>query len=141
MENSFITNIRHCINITQSNVDSDYDAKPSFTQILVISSIGLIFFIALRYHLKKIRDQKIIPRLRLSRAGHPPKLERFSHYVGIQKNMYSIQLHTLMDPLLFYHLEIGMNLYVIFFDLLQLGKWGSRIGESVLIYVDWLLNT
>ncbi|KAL5058440.1 hypothetical protein RYX36_030044, partial [Vicia faba] len=36
---------------------------------------------ALRYHLKKIRDQKIIPRLRLSRAGHPPKLERFSHYV------------------------------------------------------------
>ncbi|CAI8616295.1 unnamed protein product [Vicia faba] len=52
--------------------------------ILVISSIGLIFFIALRYHLKKIRDQKIIPRLRLSRAGHPPKLERFSHYVSRQ---------------------------------------------------------
>ncbi|CAI8605429.1 unnamed protein product [Vicia faba] len=39
---------------------------------------------ALRYHLKKIRDQKIIPRLRLSRAGHPPKLERFSHYVARQ---------------------------------------------------------
>ncbi|CAI8596410.1 unnamed protein product [Vicia faba] len=60
----------------------NYDAKPSFTQILVISSIGLIFFIALRYHLKKIRDQKIITRLRLSRAGHPPKLERFSHYIA-----------------------------------------------------------
>ncbi|CAI8585340.1 unnamed protein product [Vicia faba] len=66
------------------DIQTDYDAKPSFTQILVISSIWLIFFIALRYHLKKIRDQKIISRLRLSRAGHPPKLERFSHYVARQ---------------------------------------------------------
>lgn len=58
--------------------------KPSFTQIVVVSSIGLILVILLHYRLKQIRDQKIIPRLRLSRTGHTPKLERFSHYVGKQ---------------------------------------------------------
>lgn len=62
---------------------SDYDGKPSFTQIILAIFVGLIFAIALHYRLKQIRDQKIIPRVRLSRQGHhTPKLERFSHYVG-----------------------------------------------------------
>lgn len=61
---------------------SEYNGKPSFTQIVVASSIGLIFAVAMHYRLKNMRDRKIIPRLRLSKAGQPPKLERFSHYVG-----------------------------------------------------------
>ncbi|KAI4301149.1 hypothetical protein L6164_034458 [Bauhinia variegata] len=65
-------------------MQKDYNSKLSFTQILVASSIGLIFALALHYQLKKIRDQKIIPRLRLSRSGHAPRLERFSHYVARQ---------------------------------------------------------
>ncbi|OIW12629.1 hypothetical protein TanjilG_24562 [Lupinus angustifolius] len=56
----------------------------SFTQIMVASSIGLIFAVAMHYRLKNMRDQKIIPRLRLSKHGQPPKLERFSHYVAGQ---------------------------------------------------------
>ncbi|XP_057438582.1 calmodulin calcium-dependent NAD kinase-like isoform X2 [Lotus japonicus] len=64
---------------------SDYDGKPSFTQIILAIFVGLIFAIALHYRLKQIRDQKIIPRVRLSRQGHhTPKLERFSHYVARQ---------------------------------------------------------
>ncbi|KAL2321015.1 hypothetical protein Fmac_029984 [Flemingia macrophylla] len=63
---------------------SDYDFKPSFTQIIVASSIGMMFVVVLHFRLKQIRDRKIIPRLRLSRAGHVPRLERFSHYVARQ---------------------------------------------------------
>ncbi|XP_073222230.1 calmodulin calcium-dependent NAD kinase-like [Cicer arietinum] len=66
------------------DIEKDYNLKPSFTQIVVVTSIGLIFVIAIHYRLKQIRDQRIIPRLRLSRAGHTPKLERFSHYVARQ---------------------------------------------------------
>ncbi|KAK7270314.1 hypothetical protein RIF29_23367 [Crotalaria pallida] len=75
---------------TRSSVTSEscspenVDGKPSFTQILVASSFGLIFAVAMHYRLKNIRDGKITPRLRLSKEGHPPKLERFSHYVARQ---------------------------------------------------------
>ncbi|KAI4349435.1 hypothetical protein L6164_010022 [Bauhinia variegata] len=65
-------------------MQKDFNKKPSLTQIVVASSIGLIFAIVMHYRLRKIRDQKIIPRLRLSRSGHAPKLERFSHYVARQ---------------------------------------------------------
>ncbi|KAK4281241.1 hypothetical protein QN277_012762 [Acacia crassicarpa] len=58
--------------------------KPSFTLVLVASCIGLMFALTLHYFLKRIRDQKIIPRIRLSKTGHPLKLERFSHYVARQ---------------------------------------------------------
>ncbi|WJX12048.1 hypothetical protein P8452_02587 [Trifolium repens] len=60
------------------------NGKPSVTQIVVASSIGLIIAAAMHYRLKNLRDGKIIPRLRLSKAGQTPKLERFSHYVGTQ---------------------------------------------------------
>jgi len=61
---------------------SDYDVNPSFTQIIVAFSVGLLFIVVFHYRLKQTRDRKIIPRIRLSRASHVPKLERFSHYVG-----------------------------------------------------------
>jgi len=48
----------------------------------VASSIGLIFAAAMHYRVKKMRDRKIIPRLRISKANHTPKLEKFPHYVG-----------------------------------------------------------
>ncbi|KAE9589173.1 putative Zeta toxin domain, P-loop containing nucleoside triphosphate hydrolase [Lupinus albus] len=64
---------------------SPQDGKTtSFTQIMVASSIGLMFAFAMHYRLKNIRDRKIIPRLRLSKHAQPPKLERFSHYVARQ---------------------------------------------------------
>ncbi|CAI8605669.1 unnamed protein product [Vicia faba] len=102
--------------------EPDYDAKPSFTQILVISSIGLIFFIALRYHLKKIRDQKIIPRLRLSRAGHPPKLERFSHYVARQMGFKDrrIEVIAFIDIISIWWQVIGGAVIVIMLPLVAL---------------------
>ncbi|KAL5135097.1 hypothetical protein HKD37_03G008087 [Glycine soja] len=65
-------------------VVSDDDSKFSFTQIIVTSFIGLIFAVVFHFGLKQTRDRKIIPRIRLSRAGHLPKLERFSHYVARQ---------------------------------------------------------
>ncbi|XP_029129473.1 uncharacterized protein LOC109806948 isoform X2 [Cajanus cajan] len=66
------------------DMQEDYDIKPSFTQIIVASSIGMMFVVVFHFRLKQIRDRKIIPRIRLSRAGHVPKLERFSHYVARQ---------------------------------------------------------
>ena len=53
---------------------SDYNGNPSFTQIIVASSVGMIFAVAMHYRLKQMRGRKIIPRLRLSRSGHAPKL-------------------------------------------------------------------
>ncbi|XWS76304.1 hypothetical protein CRYUN_Cryun01aG0164400 [Craigia yunnanensis] len=64
----------------------DHNSKPTFTQILVASSIGFIIAAAVRYHFRKLRDQKIIPRLRSRAKGHGriEKLERFPHYVAGQ---------------------------------------------------------
>ncbi|CAL0326868.1 unnamed protein product [Lupinus luteus] len=63
----------------------DYNGTfSSFIHILVGSCIGLIIVVAIYYRLKQIRDRKIIPYVRLSRSGHVPKLERFSHYVARQ---------------------------------------------------------
>ncbi|KAI5597025.1 hypothetical protein POPTR_002G043000v4 [Populus trichocarpa] len=47
---------------------------------MVASSIGLIIA-AVHYRLWKLRDRKIILRLRPIEAGHAEKLERFPHYV------------------------------------------------------------
>ncbi|KAG5055348.1 hypothetical protein JHK85_007858 [Glycine max] len=66
------------------DMQNDDDSKFSFTQIIVTSFIGLIFAVVFHFGLKQTRDRKIIPRIRLSRAGHLPKLERFSHYVARQ---------------------------------------------------------
>ncbi|KAL1323954.1 hypothetical protein HN51_034165 [Arachis hypogaea] len=65
--------------------DYNGNVKPSVTQIVVASSIGLIFAVAMSYRIKVMRDRKIMPLLRISRAGkHTPRLERFSHYVARQ---------------------------------------------------------
>ncbi|KAK9281447.1 hypothetical protein L1049_004349 [Liquidambar formosana] len=59
----------------------DYNSKPTFTQIFLASSIGLIVVVAVHYRHRKIRDQKNIPRAKLSDSGRVEKLERFPHYV------------------------------------------------------------
>ncbi|XP_058198147.1 calmodulin calcium-dependent NAD kinase isoform X1 [Rhododendron vialii] len=59
-------------------------SRPTCTQILVASSIGLIIAAAMHYRLKKLRDQKIVPRIKISDSGQVEKLERFSHYVARQ---------------------------------------------------------
>ncbi|KAG5401755.1 hypothetical protein IGI04_016362 [Brassica rapa subsp. trilocularis] len=66
-----------CVPEFKSNND-----KTTFSQILLITSIGLLLALALHYRLRKIRHSKNIPRLRRSHKhkGHE-KLERFSHYV------------------------------------------------------------
>ncbi|KAK6164570.1 hypothetical protein DH2020_001434 [Rehmannia glutinosa] len=58
--------------------------KPTYTQILVASSIGLIIAAAMHYRLKKIRDQRIVPRIKVSDIGQLLDIERFSHYVARQ---------------------------------------------------------
>ncbi|KAJ7977292.1 P-loop containing nucleoside triphosphate hydrolases superfamily protein [Quillaja saponaria] len=66
------------------DMQNDYNSKSTFIQILIASLVGLIIAAAMHYHLRKIRDQKIVPRLRFSHSGHTPKLERFPHYVARQ---------------------------------------------------------
>lgn len=61
----------YCVNI-----------KPICIQIFSASWICLIISAAVYYRLKKIRNQKIIPRIELSRIGQVLKFEKFSHYVG-----------------------------------------------------------
>ncbi|KAL9395736.1 hypothetical protein Peur_009989 [Populus x canadensis] len=60
----------------------DYTSKQTYL-IMVASSIGLIIA-AVHYRLWKLRDRKIILRLRPIEAGHAEKLERFPHYVARQ---------------------------------------------------------
>ncbi|KAF3580626.1 hypothetical protein DY000_02034856 [Brassica cretica] len=76
-ESIHMLNSSMCVPELNSNND-----KTTFSQILVISSIGLLLALALHYRLRKIRHSKNIPRLRRSHKhkGHE-KLERFSHYV------------------------------------------------------------
>lgn len=57
-------------------------SKASYTQILVASSIGLILAAAVHYRLKKIRDEKIVPRTKVTNTGHIIRFESFPHYVG-----------------------------------------------------------
>ncbi|XP_057798011.1 calmodulin calcium-dependent NAD kinase-like isoform X2 [Salvia miltiorrhiza] len=59
-------------------------AKPTYTQLLVASSVGLIIAAALQYRIKKFRDKKIIPRKRISDTGQVLSIEKFSHYVARQ---------------------------------------------------------
>ncbi|XP_015084163.2 uncharacterized protein LOC107027530 [Solanum pennellii] len=59
-------------------------SKASYTQILVASSIGLILAAAVHYRLKKIRDQKIVPRTKVTNTGQILRFESFSHYVARQ---------------------------------------------------------
>ncbi|KAL5792803.1 hypothetical protein ACOSP7_001397 [Xanthoceras sorbifolium] len=65
-------------------MQKDNNGRPTFTQILVASSLGLIIAAAMHYRFRKLRDQKIIPRRRSSDSGRVEKLERFSHYVARQ---------------------------------------------------------
>ncbi|KAM7254092.1 hypothetical protein ACFE04_031774 [Oxalis oulophora] len=77
----------HLLTLTSasSNQEDNYNSWNSRTcKILVASLIGLITLVAMRYHLRKLRDQKIIPRLRSGDHGRLEKLERFSHYVARQ---------------------------------------------------------
>ncbi|XP_059660390.1 calmodulin calcium-dependent NAD kinase isoform X2 [Cornus florida] len=57
--------------------------KPTFKEIILASSIGLIIAAAMHFRFKKIRDQKIVAKLKLD-SRHVEKVERFSHYVARQ---------------------------------------------------------
>ncbi|XP_057965446.1 calmodulin calcium-dependent NAD kinase-like [Malania oleifera] len=64
---------------------SDFNSsKPTFTQIFVASSIGLIIAVAMHYHHRKRRHEKIIPCLKIEETNNAVKLEKFSHYVARQ---------------------------------------------------------
>ncbi|XP_011026029.1 PREDICTED: uncharacterized protein LOC105126761 isoform X1 [Populus euphratica] len=60
----------------------DYNSKQTYL-IMAASSIGLIVA-AVHYRHWKLRDRRIIPRLRPSEAGRAEKLESFPHYVARQ---------------------------------------------------------
>ncbi|CAK9326516.1 unnamed protein product [Citrullus colocynthis] len=65
-------------------------SKPSLGQIVWASSIGLIIVAAMHYRIRKLRDQKIIPRLKVSDTGRVEKLESFPHYVARQMGFKDI---------------------------------------------------
>ncbi|KAK9945183.1 hypothetical protein M0R45_010710 [Rubus argutus] len=60
------------------------NGRPPFTQVLVAASIGIIIAAAMHYRLRKTKDEKIIPRLRVSDSSRVHKIERFPHYVARQ---------------------------------------------------------
>ncbi|XP_039029534.1 uncharacterized protein LOC120163761 [Hibiscus syriacus] len=67
--------------------DHQHHSSPlTLTQIMIATSIGIIIAAALKFHLHKLRDQKIIPKLRSRDKGgrHIDKVERFPHYVARQ---------------------------------------------------------
>ncbi|CAL5353691.1 hypothetical protein CsSME_00041746 [Camellia sinensis var. sinensis] len=70
------------MDVSPPNYNSN--GKPTCTQIFLASSIGLIIAAAMHYHLKKLRDQKILPRIKVSGNSPVRKVERFSHYVARQ---------------------------------------------------------
>lgn len=126
-------------------LSSDYyngSSRPTCTQILVASSIGLIIAAAMHYRLKKIRDQKIIPRIKVSDTGQVEKLERFSHYVGIKSMWSSIFPNTLLDfgsSILSLYTWWAYYFRSLFHQWMQLGKWDLQIDENVHICASWLL--
>lgn len=61
---------------------SGISCKPTYAQILIASSVGLMVAAAMHYRLKKIRDNRIIPKMRIPESGQVVKLEKFSYYVG-----------------------------------------------------------
>ncbi|XP_023007081.1 uncharacterized protein LOC111499679 isoform X1 [Cucurbita maxima] len=71
-------------------MQKDSGSKPSFAQIVWASSIGLIIIAAMHYRIRKLRDQKIIPRLKVSDTGRVEKLESFPHYVARQMGFKDI---------------------------------------------------
>ncbi|PIN15909.1 hypothetical protein CDL12_11444 [Handroanthus impetiginosus] len=60
------------------------DMNPTCSEIVIASSIGIIIAAAMHYHFKKIRDQRIVPRIKVSSTGQVISIERFSHYVARQ---------------------------------------------------------
>ncbi|XP_022771219.1 uncharacterized protein LOC111314291 [Durio zibethinus] len=81
-----MANLFLVLGLSNQQENSSFWNSKTCREILVASSIGLIIAAAVRYHLLKLRDQKIIPRLRSRDKGHGriEKLERFPHYVARQ---------------------------------------------------------
>ncbi|PWA62173.1 zeta toxin domain, P-loop containing nucleoside triphosphate hydrolase [Artemisia annua] len=65
------------------DTDDSSGEKPTYKQIIVASSIGLVIAATMHFGFKRKRYQ-IIPRIRLSDTGQPLKLERFPQYVARQ---------------------------------------------------------
>ncbi|RAL44241.1 hypothetical protein DM860_015601 [Cuscuta australis] len=74
----------HLIKYLAGSSPSEYHTKPTCTQILVASSMGLIFAAVMHFRIKEIRDLKIVPRIKLSDSGKILKFERFPQYVARQ---------------------------------------------------------
>ncbi|KAL3849938.1 hypothetical protein ACJIZ3_011820 [Penstemon smallii] len=89
----------------KQDMQKDFDntkTKPTYTEILVASSIGLIIAAAVHYRLKKLRDQRIVPCIKVSDTGQVLHIERrecpnlcklASHYIrkaeGCEEDMYT----------------------------------------------------
>ncbi|KAK4784054.1 hypothetical protein SAY86_018422 [Trapa natans] len=65
-------------------MQNEYNGRPTFIQIFLASSLGLVIAAAMHFRLKKFRDQKIVPRVRSSDTCRVVKLEKFPHYVARQ---------------------------------------------------------
>lgn len=62
----------------------DDDNIPTYAQIILASSIGLIIIAAMHIRFRSTRSNKIVPWIRVSKTRQPLKLERFPDYVGIK---------------------------------------------------------
>ncbi|KAF4387139.1 hypothetical protein G4B88_024711 [Cannabis sativa] len=65
----------------------NYGNKPTFTQIVAVSSIGLMIAAAVHYRLRKLKAEKMVPRRKASQNGRPDKLERKSE--GFEDDIYT----------------------------------------------------
>lgn len=67
-----------------SSFDIDNDNLPTYAQIIVASSIGLIIIFAMHIWFRRGGSNKIMPWIRVSKSRQPLKLEKFHDYVGIK---------------------------------------------------------
>ncbi|KAI4341766.1 hypothetical protein MLD38_026450 [Melastoma candidum] len=61
----------------------DSNGRPTLSQIMVASSVGIVIAAAMHYRLKKLGNKKFVPILHMGHSGRV-KLEKFSHYVARQ---------------------------------------------------------
>ncbi|KAL6217484.1 hypothetical protein ACLB2K_010701 [Fragaria x ananassa] len=60
------------------------NSKTTLAQILLVVALGFIIAAVMHYRQRKIKHEKIIPRLRVSHSSRVHKIERFPHYVARQ---------------------------------------------------------
>ena len=80
---SFLENVL-AYEYDESDESEYYLGKPTIAAIIISSLLGLIITVATAafFYQRSLKNQKLVPRIKLESSGRVVKLERFSHYVG-----------------------------------------------------------